>query len=91
MNMRFIPKKISVVFHDSLSSDNREQKKAFYLRSAYRNDPEFQISQLQQRGDPLDENRVKRMIDNDEAVSRNYQKLVCEVFDIFEAEPQNDG
>ena len=88
--VNFTPKKISVSFHDdpSLSPDEKEKKKIFYFRSAYRNDPEFQITRLEKRGDPLDENRVNRMIDNDEAVSRNYQKLVCEVFDIFAAEPQ---
>ena len=43
-------------------------KKTFFVRSAYRNDPEFQVQNLQRVGDPLDEIRVERMIDNDGAV-----------------------
>ena len=69
-------------FH-ALPSD--EQKKAFYLRSAYRNDPDFQIQQLQRTGDPLSEVRVNRMIDNDAAVSRNYQGLASQgLEDLYE-------
>ena len=64
---------VTLELHESLPA---ELKKAFYVRSAYRNDPEFQIGQLRRTGDPLDEVRVNRMIDNDAAVSRNYQKLV---------------
>ena len=56
----------------------REAKKALYLRSAYRNDPEFQIRRLSRTGDPLDEVRVNRMIDNDAAVGRNYQRLASQ-------------
>ena len=63
---------VTLEIHDSLPA---ELKKAFYVRSAYRNEAEFQIGQLQRTGDPLDEVRVNRMIDNDAAVSRNYQRL----------------
>ena len=69
-------------FHDSLPSD---QKKIFYVRSAYRNDPEFQIGQLKRTGDPLAEVRVSRLIDNDAAVSRNYQRLASKgLEDLYE-------
>ena len=51
--------------------------KAFYIRSAYRNDPEFQINQFQRTGDLLDEVRIHRMIDNDAAVGSNYRRLVA--------------
>ena len=63
---------VAADFHYSLPSNRR---KVFYVRSAYRNDPEFQIGRLQRTGDPLAEVRVNRMIDNDAAVSRNYQSL----------------
>lgn len=69
-------------FHHSLPSNKR---KVFYVRSAYRNDPEFQIGQLQRTGDPLAEVRVNRMIDNDAAVSRNYQRLASKgLEDLYE-------
>ena len=57
----------------------------FYIRSAYRNDPEFQINQLRRVGDLLDEVRIQRMIDNDAAVSKNYQRLVGNAIeDVFD-------
>ena len=62
-----------VHFHDSVPA---RRKKTFYVRSAYRNDPEFQIGALQQLGDPLEAASIQHFIDNDAAVSRNYQRLV---------------
>ncbi len=79
-----INKAINLEFHDSVPG---EKKKALYVRSAYRNDPEFQLNQLQRAADPLDETRVNRMIDNDVAVSKNYQRLASQVFDIFHVQP----
>ena len=66
---------VKLEFHDSMP---QELKKVLYVRSAYRNDPEFQIGQLQRRGNPLDENRVNRMIENDAAVAKNYQSLASQ-------------
>lgn len=68
----------------SLSAE-REQKKILYFRSAYRNDPEFQVQGLQRLGDPLNESRVGRMIDNDAAVARNFQRLASQAIeDVFD-------
>ena len=78
---------ISIEFHDPVPSDVQGKKKLVYTRSAFRNDPEFQANQVQRGPDPLDETRVNRMIDNDVAISRNYQRLVGQVFDIFSVEP----
>ena len=63
---------LSVEFHDALPDNS---KKIFYVRSAYRNETEFRLSRLQRTDNPLDEVRVNRMVDNDVAVSRNYQNL----------------
>ena len=64
-----------------------EKKKTFYVRSAYRNDPEFQINQLQRLGDPLDQMLVERMIDNDAAVAKNFQRLASQALeDLFDPE-----
>ena len=47
--------------------------------------PEFQVSQLKRTGDPLAEVRVNRMIDNDAAVSKNYQSLASKgLEDLYE-------
>ena len=76
---------VQTEFHDYLPSDARDSRKTFYIRSAYRNDPEFEITQLRRSGDLLDEVRIHRMIENDVAVSRNYQRLVGNaVEDVFE-------
>ena len=69
---------VNIEFHEPLPN---EKKKILYMRSAYRNDPEFQIQHLNRAGDPLSENRVSRMIDNDAAVARNFRRLASQVFD----------
>ena len=74
---------VVLAFHDDLPNN---AKKALYVRSAYRNDPEFQIGSLHRTGDPLDEVRVDRMIDNDAAVSHNYQRLASQgIEDLYES------
>ena len=75
---------VELEFHEPLPE---EKKKILYVRSAYRNDPEFQIQHLERAGDPLSEVHVSRMIDNDAAVARNFRRLASRVFDdIFEPE-----
>ena len=70
--------KNAVEFHDSVPE---QRKKILYVRSAYRNDPEFEINRLERQGDPLEQVPFQRMIDNDAAVSRNYQRLVSRTVD----------
>ena len=75
---------VQVEFHDYVPGNVQSNKKMFYMRSAYRNDPEFEIDQFHRSGDLLDEAHIQRMIDNDAAVSRNYQRLVSNaVEDVF--------
>ena len=64
--------------HESMPS---ETKKAVYVRSAYRNDPEFQIANLQRVGDALKEIRVQRLVDNDAAVVKNFQRLTSQAIE----------
>jgi len=60
-------------------------QKLIYVRSAYRNDPHFQLSNLEQISPALYETRIQRMIDNDQAVSLNYKRLISQgLEDIFE-------
>ena len=76
---------VTIEFHDLHAGSLQDYRKAFYIRSAYRNDPEVQANQLYRLGDMLDEVRVQRMIDNDAAVGQNYQRLVSNaVEDVFE-------
>ncbi len=74
---------VQVEFHVPVS----DTKKSFFIRSAYRNDPEFQVHNLQRVGDPLNEIRAPRMIDNDGAVAKNFQRLVSQAIeDVFDPE-----
>ena len=74
---------IKLEFHHPPSEE--ESKKSFYFRSAHRNDPEFEIQDLQRMGSHLEGNRFYRMIDNDESVARNFQRLASQALeDVFD-------
>ena len=55
-----------------------EPRKAIYVRSPYRNDPDFQIKSLSHLGDPFERLPVARMINNDATISSNFQRLVSQ-------------
>jgi len=69
------PQQSVVTFHE-IPTAGQVPANAVYVRTAYRNDPEFAISQLQRATSPLEGPQVNRMIDNDARVSDNYQRLV---------------
>lgn len=80
-------KDVSLEFHTVDPDKDRERKKAFYFRSAYRNDPEFQASQLNKTQDMIEKIRLSRMIENDAAVSQNYQRMASQgLEDVYENE-----
>lgn len=72
---------VNVSFHDPQPADLPQGRKAIYVRTAYRNDPEFQLVQLSRVPPAVQENRFHRLIDNDQTVSQNYQRLVSEGFE----------
>ena len=67
-----VSENINIEFH----SNNVNWKKSMYIRSAYRNEPDFQLSRFGQLNSILDENRPQRIIYNDLTVSRNYERMV---------------
>lgn len=78
---------VVVQFHEPTPDSEDQKRKAIYARSAYRNEPDFQLSTLSQMGNAVSEYRFNRLIDNDQAVSLNYQRLVSQGFqDVFERE-----
>jgi hypothetical protein len=81
---------VNVVFHDPQPATDDHRRKAIYVRSAYRNDPEFQLDSLSRVSPAVQEFRINRLIDNDQAVSLNYRRLVSQGFeDIYErAQPE---
>lgn len=67
-----------------------EPKKSFYVRSAYRNDPSFKLSNLKRQANIEDEQRIRTMIESDAAVSLNYQRLASDALeDVFENEDES--
>jgi len=76
---------VTLTFYDPQPATDEERRKAVYTRSAYRNDPEFQLDNLSRVGPATHEFRINRLIDNDQAVSLNYKRLVSQGFeDVFE-------
>jgi predicted ATPase len=67
---------VQIEFHTPTSG-----KRTFYLRSAHRNDPEFQLQQLSKQSNPTEQMRVRRMIETDSAVSQNYQQIASAAFE----------
>lgn len=49
----------------------------FYFRSAYRNEPDFQIDSMHRQDDPTESIRLPTLIQDDRTVSNNYQRLVA--------------
>lgn len=68
---------IQLEFHGDLPSGEEERKKLFCFRTAYRNEPSFNVSQVGKQGKATDNIRINRMIDNDSVVNLNYQRLVA--------------
>lgn len=83
---------VTVTFHDEVPGGAEERQKLFYIRSAYRNEADFSISQLQRLGSPLGAARISRLIDNDVSVSENYQRLVSLTLDgVYSREFDNEN
>ncbi len=70
------PDLVKVEFYGGTPENMQEKRKAIYVRSAYRNEPEFEVQSLSKVGPAIDSQRFGRMIDNDVSVSQNYHRLV---------------
>ncbi|GAA4033773.1 AAA family ATPase [Actimicrobium antarcticum] len=60
----------------TLADGAAPKKGCLYVRTAYRNDPDFSMTGITKPAAPSEELRVSRSIDNDQAVAQNYQRLV---------------
>lgn len=66
----------NIIFHDSEGNKAQEEIRGkFYFRSAYRNEPDFSISNFRQQQDPKQSYKLNLM-STDITVSENYQRLV---------------
>ena len=81
---------IQVIMHENFEDWMFNKEMIFYARSAYRNDPQFNISNIKRLLPILSENRISKLIDNDMTVSINYQRLATKgLEDVFENEDEN--
>jgi predicted ATPase len=62
----------------SLAGAVSPHRGCLYIRTAYRNDPDFSISGITRPNAPSEVIRFSRVIDNDQTVADNYQRLVYE-------------
>ena len=70
---------IDLQFHDANPESELALKKSLYVRSAYRHDPSFRNTPIQQQADVLDRHAVHRLIDTDQTVQNNYQRIIWRV------------
>jgi hypothetical protein len=66
--------KVKVEIHGS--QDILKNKGRFYFRTAYRNEPDFNISKLENQKNPTN-SWLNSLMDNEKTVSGNYQRLVA--------------
>lgn len=80
-----LTQRVIVEVHDGKNPSTRG---AFCFRSAYRNEPEFNLQNLAKMGSAIDALRFRRMIEGDAAVSENYKRLASQAIeDVFAKEP----
>lgn len=72
---------VQLLTHDELMPGVDEERKRVYVRSAFRNEPDFNVSGFSRPGSPLEVIRVNRLIDTDASVSDNYQRLIMATID----------
>ena len=70
-----VARRISIEFH-GVGNGEVDWRSVFQVRSAYRNESDFRITQLQATRPEDAESRIARIIDRDESVSKNYKRMV---------------
>ncbi len=66
--------RIDIQFHTAEPAPGHWQT-TFYIRSPYRNEPEFQVDSISEVGRASESPRFNRIIDSDQAVSDSYRRL----------------
>jgi predicted ATPase len=70
--------KVEILFHDDQQLNQEQIKGKFYFRTAYRNEPDFTITDLKKQHDPAAHIKLQNLMQNDQTVSENYQRLVAQ-------------
>jgi hypothetical protein len=71
----------TVEFYSGPVAQGRQNAHLFYIRTAYRNDPDVNVRQIARLGAATEERRFRRMSENDVTVSMNLQRLVGQMVD----------
>ena len=80
---------VDVKFFNYELKNNEDAKGKFYFRSAYRNEPDFTVSTIQQQSIPTEKLKLETLMHNDLTVSENYQRLISQtVAGVFD---ENNG
>lgn len=80
-NAQTLLNQIQLTFHGvaDVRADQDRKRKAFYIRSAYRHEPDFTANGLGAADDVLnDSSRAVRLILQEQRVSENYRRMVAE-------------
>lgn len=73
--------KVELDFHDVKEIKKEEIKDKFYFRTAYRNEPDFSISELKNQKNPTERPKLSSLSINDITVSENYQRLISQTLE----------
>lgn len=68
--------KVQIEFHDITTHEQAQIKGKFYFRTAYRNEPDFTVKNLNRQVNPTQNVKLENLMLNDQTVSENYQRLV---------------
>ena len=83
---RASPEKVQISFHNDQQLNQEQIKGKFYFRTAYRNEPDFTVSNLHKQDNPLETIKLQNLMQNDQTVSENYQRLVAQTLaGVYEA------
>lgn len=72
---------VKLAFHEGEPVDPPAVQKCVYIRTAFRNEADFNVSNFARLPSPLANPRVGRLVDPDISVSENYQRMVMLTLD----------
>jgi AAA15 family ATPase/GTPase len=75
-NNQWYQNKVEIEFHNPVVMDREAVKGKFYFRTAYRNEPDFTVSNLNKQNNPTQNIKLETLMHNDLTVSENYQRLI---------------
>ena len=78
--------RVKIDFHNNQNPNRQQLKGKFYFRSAYRNESDFTVDNIQKQDNPTDIIKLQTLMQNDQTVSENYQRLVAQTLaGVYEA------